>query len=211
MAQPPARPKLRERYDERQQQVIDACARAFAQRGYHGTSIDDLIAATGLARGGLYHYIGSKQGALTRILEDLMAPLLEDASAVIDGPDAAPAAEQRLRSLVRVWMRHVEQHQAHVRVFQQERHTIEADPGWDDVRRDRDAFSALLTRVLRDGAASGEFAIDDPALSALALQGMVNHAATWFDPAGRLSADQVADGFCDLVVRGIGGSAPGAV
>ncbi|WP_320671101.1 TetR/AcrR family transcriptional regulator [Patulibacter defluvii] len=206
MARPPARPKLRERYDERQQQVIDACAQAFAQRGYHGTSIDDLIAATGLARGGLYHYIGSKQGALTRILEDLMTPLLEDASAVVAQPDAT--AEQRLRALVRVWMRHVEQYQAHVRVFQQERHTIEADPGWDDVRRDRDAFSALLTGVLRDGAEGGDFALDDPPLAALALQGMVNHAATWFDPAGRLTADQVADGFCDAIVRGIGAADP---
>jgi AcrR family transcriptional regulator len=59
MPAPPKSPALRERYDARQRDVIDACARVFAERGYDGTSVDDLVAATGLARGGLYHYIGS--------------------------------------------------------------------------------------------------------------------------------------------------------
>lgn len=244
MAEPPKSPPLRQRYDSRQREVIDACARAFAERGYHGTSIDDLVAATGLARGGLYHYIGSKQAALSRILADLMGPLLERATPIAEGrtdENADPAAtsgtgngttgtdhgeafrdgtgngatdhdggsglplsaEQRLRAITRIWMEHVEGHRDYVMVFQQERHTIEREPIWHDVRRDRDAFERLLTGILREGVAGGEFVVEDPGLSALALLGMVNHSATWFRPGGRLSAEQVADGFCDLLLSGI--------
>lgn len=201
MAEPPKSPPLRQRYDSRQREVIDACARAFAERGYHGTSIDDLVAATGLARGGLYHYIGSKQAALSRILADLMGPLLERAAPIAG--DASLAAEQRLRAITRIWMEHVEGHRDYVMVFQQERHTIEREPIWDDVRRDRDAFERLLTGILREGVERGEFVVEDPGLSALALLGMVNHSATWFRPGGRLSAEQVADGFCGLLLSGI--------
>lgn len=201
MAEPPKSPPLRQRYDSRQREVIDACARAFAERGYHGTSIDDLVAATGLARGGLYHYIGSKQAALSRILADLMGPLLERAAPI--AADASLAAEQRLRAITRIWMEHVEGHRDYVMVFQQERHTIEREPIWDDVRRDRDAFERLLTGILREGVERAEFVVEDPGLSALALLGMVNHSATWFRPGGRLSAEQVADGFCDLLLSGI--------
>lgn len=226
MAEPPKSPPLRQRYDSRQREVLDACARAFAERGYHGTSIDDLVAATGLARGGLYHYIGSKQAALSRILADLMGPLLERATPIAEGrtdanaDPAAPSgadsgatdddgsgppvsAEQRLRAITRIWMEHVEGHRDYVMVFQQERHTIEREPIWHDVRRDRDAFERLLTGILREGVARGEFVVEDPGLSALALLGMVNHSATWFRPGGRLSAEQVADGFCDLLLSGI--------
>lgn len=203
MPAPPKSPALRERYDARQRDVIDACARVFAERGYDGTSVDDLVAATGLARGGLYHYIGSKSQLLTRILEDLMAPLLERAAAIAEGPDAPATAEERLRELTRVWMRRVESHRHHVQVFHRERRTLEREAGWDAARGDRDHFERLLTGVLRQGSDAGEFVVPDPALAALGLLGMVNHTALWFTPGGRLSADEVADGFVDLLLDGI--------
>lgn len=203
MAEPPKSPTLRARYDDRQREVLDACARVFAQRGYHGTSIDDLIAATGLARGGLYHYIGSKPEALTRILDDLMGPLLDAARGVVDGPGAPPTAEARLRALTRVWTERVESHRDHVRVFHQERETLRRDPSWDHVRGDRDTFEALLAGVLEQGVRDGEFVVADPTLTALALLGMVNHTALWFTPGGRLDAPGVADGFVDLLLDGI--------
>ncbi|MFA4929236.1 MAG: TetR/AcrR family transcriptional regulator [Patulibacter sp.] len=198
---PPQRPHLRERYDSRQQTVIDRCARVFATRGYDGTTIDDLIAATGLTRGGLYHYIGSKAELLTRILQDLMSPLLSEAAAIVD--DESATADARLRALVRIWMGRVASHQDHIRVFLQERTTLARNAAWGDVRGDRDAFEALLVRVLREGVDRGEFVIADPQLSALALLGMVNHAAVWFGPGRRLSADEVADGFVDLFLDGV--------
>lgn len=203
MPAPPKKPTLRRRYDDRQRAVLDVCARVFAERGYHATTIDDLIAATGLARGGLYHYIGSKSEALTRILDDLMGPLLEEATVAVEGPDAPASASERLRTMTRIWMRQVESHRDHVAVFEQERRTLEREVAWEAVRSDRRAFEALLQRVLEQGIRDGEWSIDDPQLAALALLGMVNHSALWFAPGGRLNAAEVADGFVDLFLDGV--------
>ena len=73
---PPTRPALRERYDRRQQRVVVAAARLFAERGYDQTSVQELTEAMGLASGGLYHYFGSKQQLLIAICDQLMEPLL---------------------------------------------------------------------------------------------------------------------------------------
>jgi len=43
-------------------EVIAQCARAFRSTGYEGTSIDDLVRASGLHRGSLYKAFGSKRG-----------------------------------------------------------------------------------------------------------------------------------------------------
>ena len=43
-------------------QVVARCAAAFRATGYEGTSIDDLVQATGLHRGSLYKAFGSKRG-----------------------------------------------------------------------------------------------------------------------------------------------------
>ncbi len=200
MAAPPVSPVLREKYDRRQQEVIDACARVFAQRGFHATSIDDLIAETSLTRGGLYHYIGSKQELLFRVFDELMTPLLERAR-----PLAAPPGdpEERLRKLTRVWMRHVEGHRDHVLVFNQERHTVARDPQWEQVRTARAEFEGILASVLAEGQRAGSFVMADPQLTALAFLGMVNHTPQWYDPGRRLSADEIAEGFCDMLLGGI--------
>jgi AcrR family transcriptional regulator len=188
------------RYDRRRREVVDAAAQAFAQRGYHATSIDDLVDATGLARGGLYHYIGSKQALLIEVFDVLMVPLLERAReiAAADAP-----AEERLRLLVRVWMGHVDSHRAHMTVFTQERRTLERTPEWERVRGDRREFEAILGAILEDGVAAGELVIPDVDLAKLAITGMVNSTPQWFDPERRLGAEQVADGFCDLLLGGI--------
>ena len=76
MSTPPTRPVLRERYERRQRVVVDAAAVLFAEQGFQGTSVADLVEATGLTAGGLYHYMGSKDQLLIQICDELMDPLL---------------------------------------------------------------------------------------------------------------------------------------
>jgi len=190
MSKPPTSPALRERYDRRQQEVVATAAALFARRGFQATSMDELSEATGLRSGGLYHYIGSKQRLLFEIFSQLMDPLLERA-AEIEAAGGDP--EQQLRELVRAWVAHIETHLDHMAVFAQERHTIEREPEWEQVRAQRDAFEAILARRL---AAVG---LTDR-LTLFALLGMVNHTATWLKPGGRLSAEQIADGYVDMLL-----------
>lgn len=181
-------------------ELVAAAAAEFAQRGYHATSIEDLLAATGLTRGGLYHYIGGKHDLLIAVQRELLDPLLERARAVV-ARTADPEAQ--LRAVTREWVEHVESHRDHMIVFQAERRTVETDPRWDDIRAARDEFEALLDGIFRHGEQAGRFAVHDRGLALLAFLGMVNHMPSWFDPQGRLSAAQVADSFCDVILAGI--------
>jgi len=191
VSQPPTSPALRERYDRRRRAVVATAAALFARRGFQATSMDELSDATGLRSGGLYHYIGSKKALLLSIFGQLMDPLLERA-AEIEASEAD--AETQLRMLVRAWLAHIETHLDHMAVFAQERHAIEHEPEWEQVRASRDAFEAILARLLRANGITDR-------LQHFALLGMVNHTATWVNPRGRLSAEQIAAGYCDMILR----------
>ena len=190
-AAPPTRPALRARYERRREAVVRAAAAEFAARGYHGTSMEHLFQATGLAAGGLYHYIGSKEQLLFDILGQLMDPLLERAQEIEQAD--APAAE-RLRELLRVWLAHIERHHDHMLVFTQERSVLERDERWQGVRESRRAFEAILGRLVAAAVPEG-----DVRLRVLALLGMVNHTAVWYRRGGRLSTDAIADGYWELL------------
>jgi TetR/AcrR family transcriptional regulator, cholesterol catabolism regulator len=192
---PPTRPALRRRYDRRQERVIQVAAELFAERGYDATSMNDLSDATGLAAGGLYHYIGSKKQLLFRICDELMEPLLEEARAIVA---TEVAAEEQLRELLRAWLEHIARHRHHMMVFQQERHLIERDPQWRTVRRQRKDFELIVDDLLERCEREGTLSFRDRALALRALLGMVNHTATWLRPRGRLSPAQIADGYLEL-------------
>jgi TetR/AcrR family transcriptional regulator, cholesterol catabolism regulator len=197
VAVPPTRPVLRDRYDRKQQMVVLQAARVFAARGYDQTSIQDLAEEIGLAAGGLYHYIGSKEQLLIRICDQLMDPLLERARELL----AAPAEpEAQLRALTGLWVAHVVEHRDHMLVFQQERHTIERGEQWRGVRSSRKQFERLVEDVLERLAQAGRLRLADRRLALSALLGMVNHTAQWFRPRGRLRPADVAQGYVDLLV-----------
>jgi TetR/AcrR family transcriptional regulator, cholesterol catabolism regulator len=193
----PTRPKLRDRYDRRQQQLVRDAAKVFAEHGYDQTTIQDLADAIDLASGGIYHYVGSKDRLLALICDQLMDPLLEQARELLE--DDAPPAEQ-LRALVRLWVTHVTEHRDHMLVFQQERHVIERGAQWREVRASRKQFERLVEQVIEKLHADGRLTLGDDRLTVSALLGMVNHTAQWYRPRGRLSPTEIADGYVELLL-----------
>ncbi len=71
---PPARGRPRE-FDT--DEVVERAMNTFWTNGYHGTSLPNLLAATGLSRGSLYSAFGDKRGlfqlSLDRYVEDALA------------------------------------------------------------------------------------------------------------------------------------------
>jgi AcrR family transcriptional regulator len=194
----PTRPALRARYDRRRRAVVDATAHVFAERGYHATTIAALLEQTGLSAGALYHYVTGRDELLVLICDELLDPLLERAQEIL-AADRAPEAQ--LRELLRAWLAHIERHLDHMRVFQQERHVIERDPRWQEIRAKRLAFERLLDGLLAQAEESGALAIPNRRLALFALLGMVNYTPTWFRPSGRLPAEEIADGYYELLVN----------
>ena len=194
---PPTRPALRERYERRRREVIAAAAHLFARRGYHETSMSELTEATGLAAGGLYHYIEGKDDLLIAICDELLERLLAQAREIVAAE--APPVEQ-LRELVAAWVAHVVEHRHHMLVFTQERQAIERQRRWRHVRSQRKAFEQILDDVLARGEADGSMTFADRRLSLLALLGMVNYTPQWVRPGGRLSPAEIADGYCAMVL-----------
>jgi AcrR family transcriptional regulator len=65
-------PKVtQEHLDARRTQIIEGARRAFAEHGYEGATVARLEEATGLSRGAIFHYFGSKQDLFGALAWDL--------------------------------------------------------------------------------------------------------------------------------------------
>src|ERR1041385_883200 len=59
---------MKKRLGDARQAVLESAIKAFSQRGYAGTSVHDILKATGLSKPTLYYYFESKEGLFRAIL-----------------------------------------------------------------------------------------------------------------------------------------------
>jgi len=196
----PARERSRQRYLQRRAEVVDIAAHVFATRGFHATTVEDLVEATGLQRGGLYHYIDGKLDLLIAIHEQFINPLLSNAREI---DRSAEPADAQLRALAHALIRDIAEYRDQVTVFLHEWRMIESEPAWKALRRARREFEEIVSRVLERGREDGLFAFDDTRLTRLAWLGMFNYSYQWLEPKGRVEPERIADTFTDLFLSGI--------
>ena len=75
-SEPPAGPPS-ERARRRRAEIAAGASPLFQERGFHGTSIRAIAAATGLSMGGLYEYISSKDDVLSLVYQEMTSPFVE--------------------------------------------------------------------------------------------------------------------------------------
>jgi AcrR family transcriptional regulator len=82
----------------RREEILAAAAGLFAQRGFHGVSIDEIGSAVGMSGPGIYRHVAGKDAVLADMLLSISERLLAEGSRrVVDAPDAAAALEALLR------------------------------------------------------------------------------------------------------------------
>jgi AcrR family transcriptional regulator len=82
--------------------LIEVATRLFAEHGYDGTSIDAVLAESGVSRGSLYHHFPGKEALFWAVLEDVGARAGQQGEEIIrDAPD--PVAALRAGGLA--WIR----------------------------------------------------------------------------------------------------------
>jgi len=78
--------------------LLEAAARVFGERGYHGASLDDIAAAAGFTKGAVYSNFKSKEDLFLALLESRFASELEDLKAVLAQSEVG--ADDRLSDFV---------------------------------------------------------------------------------------------------------------
>jgi AcrR family transcriptional regulator len=180
-------------------EILDAAAQIFSQKGYHGTSMQDIAVAVNLQKASLYHHVSSKQEILFDLLNRALDILIERVSNAIEG---SVSPEDKLRLAMRAYLETLADYQSLAAILLLEHRSLE--PGYQArhfPRRDR--FEQVWRDLIQEGKEAGVFNCSDASLSARALLGVMNWTITWFRKDGPLSATEISSQFTDLFIHGL--------
>src|SRR5947209_12079569 len=92
-------PRARRRRPRRRAtEIIDAAARVFAERGFHGATTQDIANVLGIRQASLYYYFSSKEAALELVCLKGVEGFFEAAKAIAAG---GGTAQERLSLLIK--------------------------------------------------------------------------------------------------------------
>ncbi|GAC1608918.1 MAG: TetR/AcrR family transcriptional regulator [Mycobacteriales bacterium] len=184
----------------RDAQILEAAVRIFADKGYSGTSLQDVADAVGLLKGSLYHYISSKQSLLYRILEEAH----EEATALMDSLDELHLPvhahlEELVKRLTLFYLADTQR----ARVYFNEWRYLTGQER-TKVLRQRRAFEDYIRQAVQHAREAGvtrqELDVD---IATFYLLAAVNGVLTWYRPGGPLSADRIATEVAMLSCSGV--------
>lgn len=75
------------------QQILARATELFRAKGYTATSIDEIVKACGITKGGLYHHFGSKEELALAAMEEVHLYFKEHIFCLIDNARSPAAAE----------------------------------------------------------------------------------------------------------------------
>ena len=94
---------------ERRQQLVDTALTLFAERGLHGTSMDDIAEAAGVTKPVLYQHFTSKRALFLELLDDVGKHLL---AAITDATSGAASPREQVETGLTAYFQFVADHHA---------------------------------------------------------------------------------------------------
>jgi AcrR family transcriptional regulator len=175
--------QLTPRGQQRRDQLIDYATARFAERGYHDTSVADLVSGLGVGKGVFYWYFESKEQLFVEILREAQLDLRRAQRAAIgDERDPVRRIEIGIRSSL-AWIDRHPHHNELIRVAAGD------DRFRHHVRRGEEIALDDLSKHVKDAIVHRGLHDADPEMVAHAILGVVGRLAGTFLPGRGALAD----------------------
>jgi AcrR family transcriptional regulator len=197
--EPPESAPRRGRPGHDLESVLAVAVEVFNERGYDGTSMEDLSRGLGISKSSIYYHVDSKEDLLALALDRALDGLFQVADEVKASDEPAIV---RLERLVRGSVQVLADRLPYVTLLLRARGNTGTEREALARRREFDQFVAdLVAQAEQDGDIRPDV---DPAITARLLFGMVNSLVEWYRPGRRvLSAAELADAVCVVAFDGL--------
>lgn len=180
--------------------ILEAAARAFAESGYHQTSIDRIAAELQVTKPTIYYYVKNKDEILFQIAQAALDDLDERIAAAQQDEFNAL---QNLKLFFRIYARIINSDFGYCMAFVSD--NVLKAPARAKLRRYKKEFELRVRRIIEAGRQDGSLRVADPRLFTFALFGAFNWMPQWYAETGETALEEIVDGFLAIFCQNLDG------
>lgn len=183
----------------KKQEILEAAAQLFRDKGYAATSMRDLARAVNLKASSLYNHIGSKEEILQLICFENARRFLEAMEQVEQG---SGSALQKVETLIRFHITEAMEDVTSVTSFNDEwRHLSESQlVKFKALRKD---YENRFKKLLEEGIAKGELRSTDSTIALFTILSSVRWLYDWYRSGGRKTPEQISQNITNILLKGL--------
>ncbi|MFC8717913.1 TetR/AcrR family transcriptional regulator [Kitasatospora sp. NPDC057198] len=177
--------------------LLAVTVRVFNERGYDGTSMEDLSRAAGISKSSIYHHVRGKE----ELLRLAVGRALDALFAILDEPAATGGRPvDRLEHVVRRTAEVLLAELPYVTLLLRVRGNTATEQWALERRRD---FDHRVAGLVQDAVTAGQLRADvEPRLATRLLFGTVNSLVEWYRP-GQRGAEQLPEAVARFAFEGL--------
>ncbi|NUW36410.1 TetR/AcrR family transcriptional regulator [Nonomuraea sp. SMC257] len=180
--------------------LLGAATRLFAERGFEGTSVQEIVLAAGVTKGAMYHYFSSKDDLLHEIYARVLRMQMDRLTRIADGPGTLA---ERLHAAAADVVETTTANLDDSKIFFRSMHLL-APETQKSVRAERRRYHERFRDLVAEGQREGTFSDRVPAdLVVDYFFGSVHHLGSWYHADGPLTGAQVGRHFADLLLTSL--------
>jgi AcrR family transcriptional regulator len=181
--------------------ILRAARRLFSEHGFRGVSIDDVAREARVSKGlVLYHFV-SKDRLFAHVIGEVKEELFRRLRLALEGQTSA---RDKLIALITGYLRLVKSQRKIWRIVLHEAYSLGGTTRKLLVDC-RQSSLGIISGVLEEGMARGEFRSLDPQLASLCLLGIISERVlTAPAPSHEPEVEQLAGSIADILLHGVG-------
>jgi len=198
-------PKLKpETLEKRRAHILKAALTSFARKGYHQTTMDDIVQEAGLSKGGVYWHFGSKKELFISLFEPMMIGMEEYMTASLA---SQVSAREKLGAILDMFATFATADEFQdimplmINVWAQNLQ----DPDINEIVTGiYNRFQASFVQLIQDGVANGEFKpVNAPALASILFAMYDGLMVQWMIDKTMVDWDAIAETLMSTLVVGL--------
>lgn len=187
--------------DKKRQEILQASARVFRQKGFNGARIQDIADELGMQKGSLYYYIDTKEDLLKGLVEDIIQQCNQAIESIVN---TKFTASQKLYMCMESHLRLFHQNIDAFGIFMQEDLQLINNSSEQDIFIMIKNYEKQWIRILDEGVKTNEFILEnDKNVILLSIFGMMNWSYRWYKKSMKLPIQEIARIQYEMVLNGI--------
>lgn len=189
---------LRERkIAKKKEEILRSAAEVFAEKGYHGTTMEEVAAKLFMTKGSMYYYFKNKDDLLFHCHEMIMKISNEKVKEIVIS-QLTPV--EKLANAIKFHVHLATSEKSMFMVMDRPNQSFTGDY-LSNILDSRSEYVQHFDDILKEGMEKQVFHRMDPKMVRMIILGALNGIHEWYKPTGQKSSEEIAEEFATYLLQ----------
>ncbi|WP_077213434.1 TetR/AcrR family transcriptional regulator [Bacillus dakarensis] len=178
-------------------EILRSAATVFAEKGYHGTTMEEVAAKLLMTKGSMYYYFKNKDDLLFHCNKMVMDISIQTIQDIIDS-DQSPT--EKLEKAIKAHIKFATSEKSMFMVMDKPNQNF-LDDYLPEILELRSQYDKCFDQILVEGIEKDEFDKVDTKMIRMIILGALNWIQQWYKPEGQLSGEEISEAFAAYLLK----------